>query len=75
MGMNDNPNKPPPASEETLRNLPKSVFQISMEEKECSICQEDFEIGKDFVKLPCMHGYHNECISGWLKVNGIFVLI
>jgi hypothetical protein len=71
MGLNEDANKPPPASDETLRNLPSSVFQNSMEEKECSICQEDLEVGKAFVKLPCMHGYHNNCISDWLKVNGV----
>lgn len=31
----------------------------------CSICLEDIE--KDIEFLPCIHGFHKECVDGWIK--------
>lgn len=32
---------------------------------DCSICLDDIE--KDIEFLPCIHGFHKECIDGWIK--------
>ena len=72
MAMHDEENKPPAASEETLRNLPRVKFTDSEEHKECQVCQEDYKVGEETLKLPCKHIYHPDCILNWLKLNGKF---
>ena len=37
------------------------------EQKKCSICLEDFEIGNKIIYLPCFHYYHAKCIETWVK--------
>ncbi|XP_050223454.1 RING-H2 finger protein ATL63-like [Mercurialis annua] len=40
----------------------------NVEEKECCICFEEFEIhGKEIKSLPCTHMFHEDCIVEWLK--------
>jgi len=33
----------------------------------CPVCQDDFELEEEAVKLPCSHYYHLPCITTWLK--------
>lgn len=35
--------------------------------RSCTICQEDFLAGVTVVLLQCMHRYHKECITEWIK--------
>jgi hypothetical protein len=36
----------------------------------CSICLEDFKVGKDKVSItPCQHIFHYDCLSKWLLEN------
>ena len=36
---------------------------------ECSICQEDLEVGHEIVFLPvCNHSFHNECLQRWFRL-------
>ena len=35
----------------------------------CSICLDDFEVGKQCLYLPCMHLFHSKCIVHWLLNN------
>ena len=37
------------------------------EQKKCSICLEDFELGTNIIYLPCFHYYHAKCIETWVK--------
>ena len=37
------------------------------EQKKCSICLEDFEVGTKIIYLPCFHYYHAQCIETWVK--------
>ncbi|CAJ1958913.1 unnamed protein product [Sphenostylis stenocarpa] len=36
------------------------------EKKRCAICFEDFVVG---VRMACMHMFHKNCISEWLKIG------
>lgn len=67
----ENPN--PPADKNVVLNLKEIVVdeknEKQMNEKECTICQENFkakEIGKE---LKCNHLYHKDCIERWLKMH------
>lgn len=66
------PYKLHPATEEALGKL-KVVFvseETVLEEKECSICQEDMDIGNEIVFMPdCRHCFHDECVKRWFTLQ------
>ncbi|EPS43461.1 hypothetical protein H072_2510 [Dactylellina haptotyla CBS 200.50] len=64
-------NAPPPASEENIKNLPKvHVSQAEVDEgTECVICQDEYKVDEEVVKLPCKHIYHEECVKRWLETH------
>lgn len=35
----------------------------------CEICMDDFEVGLDASRLPCLHVFHGACIVKWLMIN------
>ncbi|XP_056849495.1 E3 ubiquitin-protein ligase MBR1 isoform X2 [Raphanus sativus] len=37
-----------------------------LEDKKCSICQEEYEAKDEVGKLPCGHRYHIICVKQWL---------
>lgn len=37
------------------------------EHRSCSICQEDFRLGEEYRRLPCLHISHTACIDEWLR--------
>ena len=37
------------------------------EQKNCSICLEDFVVGDKIIYLPCFHYYHANCIEKWTQ--------
>ncbi|XP_052059181.1 E3 ubiquitin-protein ligase RLIM-like [Mytilus californianus] len=50
---------------------PSLHTSASNEEKQCSICLGEYNVG-DYVKaLPCFHAYHKECIDQWLKSQAV----
>ena len=59
----------------TIPNLGQIFEEIELtqsildkgEQKKCSICLEDFEIGCKIIYLPCFHYYHAKCIETWVK--------
>ena len=61
-----------PAEERDVDSLPTNV--LSQEEAErlpdehssCVICMERFKAGDTVKRLPCLHGFHKECIDSWL---------
>jgi endogenous inhibitor of DNA gyrase (YacG/DUF329 family) len=65
------PYKLRPASVEAL-DLLKVVIMTSdtkVDQNECSICQEDLEVGQEIVFLPiCSHSFHNECLQRWFRL-------
>ena len=46
--------------------LTKSMLDKG-EQKKCSICLDDFEVGTKIIYLPCFHYYHSGCIENWTK--------
>lgn len=41
------------------------------EHKVCTICIENFQEGDEVRTLPCFHRFHKNCVSRWLRQNGI----
>jgi len=62
-----------PVPEELLRQLPTSEFtaanlaNFSEENKSCSICQCNYEVNEKYIILPCLHRFHNACVSTWFE--------
>ncbi|KAJ2803032.1 hypothetical protein H4R20_003050 [Coemansia guatemalensis] len=72
MEQNQGVHAPPPASEESIHQLPRR--KITPEEAaakiECGICMDEYKSEEEVMILPCKHFYHLECIDHWLKMNG-----
>lgn len=75
---NSNANRPVPASDEVINNLPRDVLLEGSDilGKDCAICKEQFSLQTDdpdelmVVTLPCKHIFHEPCIMPWLKSSG-----
>jgi len=52
-----------------MNNATMASVIFSHSVSECSICQEDFEVGATVLKLPCRHCYHADCVTEWLHQN------
>ena len=55
-----------------IRSLPSVTLtdverELPEDHRECSICLERFQNGEKRKTLPCLHGFHEECIDKWLK--------
>ncbi|KAF2077389.1 hypothetical protein CYY_001317 [Polysphondylium violaceum] len=59
----------PPASKEEINKLKRGVADQSIVDQkiDCSVCQEHFEKGQEYIELPCTHIYHPDCILPWLE--------
>jgi len=40
------------------------------DEEKCAICLDDFEPNQLFIRTPCNHMFHEECIVPWVKSHG-----
>jgi hypothetical protein len=62
------------ATTETISSLPTSTVndpsQLPEDKRQCCICLEDFSQGDGRTSLPCLHGFHTDCVNKWLKSNG-----
>ncbi|KAL2342389.1 hypothetical protein Fmac_003674 [Flemingia macrophylla] len=58
--------------DEMGRNIRKTRLQFWDDtlkhqiDKECSICQEEYEAGDELGSLNCEHSYHFQCIKQWV---------
>lgn len=61
-----------PAGERDVDSLPTNVLsqeeaeRLPEEHSSCVICIERFKAGDTVKRLPCLHGFHKECIDSWL---------
>ena len=44
-------------------------FTNDLENKECSVCLEEFKENELLIKLECNHYFHGKCIHDWFKSN------
>lgn len=49
-----------------LKKFIVSVFKSNKQNFTCSICYVDLEVGQNYIILPCVHYYHEDCIKNWL---------
>lgn len=61
------PRGPPPTSKKVLDELEEHVFNEHESDSKCVVCQEEFQYEDKYIKLPCNHIYHSDCILPWLK--------
>ncbi|CAN6380527.1 unnamed protein product [Urochloa humidicola] len=40
-------------------------------QSECAVCLQDFDPEETLRAMPCSHAFHQQCISGWLRRNGL----
>ncbi|KAH0789797.1 E3 ubiquitin-protein ligase RING1-like isoform X2 [Histomonas meleagridis] len=60
----------PPATESFINSLqPVRYGDSDCVEDTCSICLDHFEEDTEIVLLPCRHGFHQNCITQWLKLH------
>jgi E3 ubiquitin-protein ligase RNF115/126 len=36
---------------------------------DCTICQENYELGEETIKLPCNHYFHPDCVLPWFEAH------
>ncbi|KAL7562037.1 hypothetical protein ACA910_011080 [Epithemia clementina (nom. ined.)] len=62
------------ASETQITSLPESTVgnaeTLPADSRQCSICLEDFKDGETRKILPCLHGFHGDCVDKWLRQIG-----
>jgi len=39
----------------------------------CPVCQEDYSVNEEVIRLPCSHYYHLACILPWLAKVLLFI--
>jgi len=67
------------ASEGDIRQLPTYILKddpqqgpsaLPEDARQCLICLEDFTKGDSRTILPCIHGFHTNCSTKWLRTKG-----
>jgi len=62
-----------PVQKELLDALPVNKFvqanllNFSEENKLCTICQCNYEVGDEYMMLMCLHRFHKGCIGTWFE--------
>ena len=57
----------PGAVSEGFSNTPADQPAACACGEPCSVCHDGMDEGIEVVELPCLHCYHEECITAWLK--------
>ncbi|KAI3746862.1 hypothetical protein L6452_09304 [Arctium lappa] len=66
LALDDNNHQHGGATHAQINNLPESTVQAE-NLQECAICLETPTIGETIRHLPCLHGFHKDCIDQWLR--------
>ena len=55
-------------TKQELKLIPVKAYTSTRfdDQKQCIICQDDFELGDKVKELSCSHIYHRNCIDEWL---------
>jgi len=61
------PDRPKSANEEVVAKLPRMSAEERHTKLQCPICIANFEMGDELLQLPCLHLFHQRCVSIWLK--------
>jgi hypothetical protein len=62
-----------PVPEEIINQLPIIEFtaenqeKFSEENKTCTVCMCNYEVGEQYLMLECLHRYHVPCVKEWFK--------
>lgn len=58
---------PPPARMSDAASQEEDA--VSLPERECPICRDDFAAGDKVIKMPCSHShvFHQRCVAEWLE--------
>jgi len=60
-----------PAAPFHVQELDEVIIDKKNKDKlgRCAVCNEDFEIGTEALKMPCKHVFHHDCLHPWLDVT------
>jgi len=73
MPDNDSEDENSRVPEEIIEALPCNTFtaqnmqNFSEENKLCTICQNNYDVGDKYLMLMCLHRFHDECILLWFR--------
>ena len=60
----------PPADKEVIKRLKLSLWREGRNtEKDCAICQEDYQDKDKMMAMPCDHLFHKDCLTTWLGLR------
>jgi hypothetical protein len=59
----------PPASKSTVEQLKRGKIESAENAGDCAVCKETFEIGTEYLEMPCVHIFHPDCILPWLEIH------
>jgi Zn finger protein HypA/HybF involved in hydrogenase expression len=58
-----------PPSNEALESIETITISPDMEDTECKICGENFQIDEEAKRLECSHCFHDKCLAPWLEIK------
>ncbi|CAL4989678.1 unnamed protein product [Urochloa decumbens] len=65
-------NKRPRAAASSMAILGlQEVTPSNALQSECAVCLQDFDPEETLRAMPCSHAFHQQCISDWLRRNGV----
>jgi hypothetical protein len=67
LGLNSSPSSNSPFRRLSGLFPYKATEKDCVDEAECTICLEEFEVGVDMARLECFCRFHLHCIRGWFE--------
>lgn len=52
-----------------IKNIKLKNQTSDFKSTECYICFNEFKESQNIIKLPCLHLFHSNCLTPWLKSN------